>query len=95
LCAFTSQSPQTLDTTTRIKPNLKTRKKTSRAELEERCRFFLGADAIAEAEGIDVEAAGVDEEVARAKAQFKDQALGEFNEDAYRCVFTGFFKRVL
>ncbi|KAI8469557.1 MAG: hypothetical protein J3K34DRAFT_277210 [Monoraphidium minutum] len=55
-----------------------------RAELEERCRWLLATDEILEREGLEVEAGGVDEEVARAKAQFREQELGEFNDEAYR-----------
>lgn len=56
----------------------------SRAELEERCRYLLAQADILEAEGLDVEASGVDDEVAKAKAQFEAQGLGDFNEEAYR-----------
>lgn len=55
-----------------------------RGELEERCKYLLAADAISEAEGLEVQAEGVDEEVARAQAQYTAQGLDEFNEDGYR-----------
>ena len=56
----------------------------SRAELEERCRFLLAADDILEAEGLDVEASGVDEEVQKAKAEYAARGLDGFDEDAFR-----------
>jgi hypothetical protein len=65
-------------------PNPPTNQPKRRAELDERCRFFLAADDIWEAEGLEVEAQGVEDEVARAKAQFSDQQLGEFSEEGYR-----------
>jgi len=55
-----------------------------RTELEERCRYLLAADEIIEAEGLDVEAKGVEEEVERAREQFAVQGLGEFSEEGYR-----------
>ena len=55
-----------------------------RAELEERCKYLLASDEIAEAEGLELEVTGVDQEVAKAKADYASQGLEEFNEEAYR-----------
>jgi alanyl-tRNA synthetase len=51
--------------------------------LEERCRYVLAAEAIAEEQGIDVDIEGLEEEVERAKQQCKADKV-DFDPDVYR-----------
>ncbi|WIA15544.1 hypothetical protein OEZ85_002177 [Tetradesmus obliquus] len=56
---------------------------SERMGLEERCRYVLAAEAIAEEQGIDVDIEGLEEEVERAKAQCKAEKV-DFDPDVYR-----------
>lgn len=56
---------------------------SERAGLEERCRYVLASEAIAEEQGLSVEMDGIDEEVARAKEQCRADGV-PFDEDVYR-----------
>jgi hypothetical protein len=51
--------------------------------LEERCRYVLASEAIAEEQGIDVDIEGLEDEVDRAKQQCKADGV-EFDPDVYR-----------
>eukprot|EP00878_Enallax_costatus_P021398 GHUV01022648.1.p1 GENE.GHUV01022648.1~~GHUV01022648.1.p1 ORF type:complete len:386 (+),score=99.70 GHUV01022648.1:352-1509(+) len=56
---------------------------SERLGLEERCRYILASEAIAEEQGIQVDIEGLDTEVERAKQQCKKDNVG-FDEDVYR-----------
>lgn len=51
--------------------------------IEERCRYILAAEAIAEEQGIDIDIEGLDDEVQRAKQQCKKDGV-DFDEEIYR-----------
>lgn len=54
-----------------------------RPGLEERCRYVLASEAIAEEQGLEIEMEGLDEEIARAKKQCKEDGV-QFDPDVYR-----------
>eukprot|EP00882_Tetradesmus_deserticola_P004536 GHRQ01004782.1.p1 GENE.GHRQ01004782.1~~GHRQ01004782.1.p1 ORF type:complete len:518 (+),score=256.13 GHRQ01004782.1:105-1658(+) len=56
---------------------------SERLGLEERCRYVLAAEAIAEEQGIDVEVEGLEAEVDRAKEQCRADKV-DFDPDVYR-----------